>query len=134
MNTNHKHTFPNTHTHRLDMSKRLTKEFAEVEAEDFLADLHRHCHDLKSLSMGEDWKFGKDRQGSIATLNAFGKEQGVDIFAADAVMLDGERVSSTRVRQAVRDGNLEATAAMLGRPYTVLGTVIEGQKLGRSLL
>jgi riboflavin kinase/FMN adenylyltransferase len=49
------------------------------------------------------------------------------------VMHDGERVSSTRIRQAIRDGNLAAAAHMLGRPYVVCGTVVEGRKLGRTL-
>ena len=111
----------------------FTREFAAVDASEFLTALYDHSHDLRSLSMGEDWKFGKKRQGDVGLLRAFGSDHGVEIYAASAVMLDGERVSSTRVRQAVRDGNMEAAAAMLGRPYTVLGTVIEGQRLGRSL-
>lgn len=111
----------------------FTREFAGVEAADFLAELHSRCRDLRSLSMGEDWKFGKNRQGDVALLREFGKQRGIEIFAASAVMLDGERISSTRLRQAIRDGNLDAAAEMLDRPYTVLGTVIEGQKLGRTL-
>ena len=50
-----------------------------------------------------------------------------------AVMAHGERVSSTRIRQAIRDGNMKAANSMLGRDYSVLGTVVEGQKLGRTL-
>jgi riboflavin kinase/FMN adenylyltransferase len=48
-------------------------------------------------------------------------------------MLDGDRVSSTRIRQAIRDGNLDAAARMLGRPYSVSGVVVEGRKLGRTI-
>ncbi|MFK7909910.1 MAG: bifunctional riboflavin kinase/FAD synthetase [Akkermansiaceae bacterium] len=111
----------------------FTREFAEVEADDFLNTLRGNTNDLRSLSMGADWQFGKDRRGNTGMLHEFGEKNSIDISAVPAVMLEGERVSSTRIRQAIRDGNLESAESMLGRPYTVLGTVIEGQKLGRSL-
>lgn len=111
----------------------FTPAFAEVEASEFLTLLKTHSHDLRSLSIGEDWKFGKDRQGNVNYLQAYGAENNIEVFAIQAVMLDGERVSSTRVRQAIRDGRLDTAETMLGRPYTVLGTVVEGKKLGRTL-
>lgn len=111
----------------------FTREFAGMEASGFLDALSGNARDLRSLSMGEDWKFGKGRRGDTALLRDFGERNGIQISTVPAVMLDGERVSSTRIRQAIRDGNLDAAAAMLGRPYTVLGTVVEGRKLGREL-
>ncbi len=78
---------------------------------------------LRTLAVGEDWKFGKQRAGDVALLEKFGTAHGVELLTAPAVMLDGERVSSTRVRQAIRDGNMDAARRMLGREYTVLGTV-----------
>ena len=83
--------------------------------------------------MGEDWIFGKARGGNVVKLREWGTEMGFEVIAAAPVMMAGERVSSTRVRQAVRDGNLEAVREMLGRPYDVVGTVIEGKKLARQL-
>ena len=112
---------------------RFTKEFASVDAEKFLLSLLAAAPEIKSLSCGEDWKFGKKRKGDVAMIRQFGATHSIEVKAVEAVILDGERVSSTRIRQAIRDGNMLAARNMLGREYTVLGTVIEGRKLGRQL-
>ena len=62
-----------------------------------------------------------------------GADMGFQLQAVPPVMWDGERISSTRIRQAIRDGNFDAVGKMLGRPYEVSGIVIEGKKLGREL-
>ncbi|MBK1830972.1 bifunctional riboflavin kinase/FAD synthetase [Verrucomicrobiaceae bacterium R5-34] len=111
----------------------FTVDFATVPAEEFLNELQQSCQNLRTLAMGQDWKFGHQRGGDVDLLQRFGEQHSIDVEAMGAVMLDGERVSSTRIRQALRDGNLSAAAAMLGREYTVLGTVVEGRKLGRQL-
>lgn len=111
----------------------FTAEFAQVEADDFLEQMRESGADLRTLAMGEDWKFGHRRAGGVGLLREFGRRHGIDVVAAGAVMHDGERVSSTRIRQAIRDGNLAAASAMLGRDYTVLGTVVAGRKLGRKM-
>ncbi|HEY8991783.1 MAG TPA: bifunctional riboflavin kinase/FAD synthetase [Luteolibacter sp.] len=105
--------------------------FARVEAEEFL---DRLCATkVKTLAVGEDWRFGRGRRGDVAMLRRFAAERGFALEAVPPVMGDGERVSSTRVRQAIRDGNLEAAAQMLGRPYSVEGVVAKGRQLGRQL-
>ncbi|MGB2402853.1 MAG: bifunctional riboflavin kinase/FAD synthetase [Akkermansiaceae bacterium] len=111
----------------------FNKKFANCEAEDFLGSLITTCHDLKTICIGEDWKFGKNRRGDIELLRDLGHDEGITINSSQAVMIDGERVSSTRIRQAIRDGNMAAAEAMLGRKYTVFGEVIEGRQLGRKL-
>ncbi|MBK1832820.1 bifunctional riboflavin kinase/FAD synthetase [Roseibacillus ishigakijimensis] len=108
------------------------EEFAAREAEDFLAQLAQAPR-LRALAMGQDWRFGKERRGNVALLEKFGQEQGVAIEAVPAVMKAGERISSTRIRQALRDGNLAAAEEMLGRQYSILGTVSQGRQLGRTL-
>ncbi|GHC62506.1 bifunctional riboflavin kinase/FAD synthetase [Roseibacillus persicicus] len=110
----------------------FTREFASWSAGDFLAELRR-AERLHSLAMGRDWCFGKNRGGNVELLEKFGQEHGVAIDAVSAVMVAGERISSTRIRQALRDGNLAAAEEMLGRLYSVMGTVSEGKKLGREL-
>ncbi len=110
---------------------RFTREFADCEAETFLCSLLDQCHNLRTISIGEDWKFGKNRRGDVALLGEIGAKHGVEVISSPAVMIDGERVSSTRIRQAIRDGNMKAAHAMLGRPYTVLGEVVQGRQLGR---
>jgi len=104
---------------------------ARVEAVDFVQELIDAG--TRTIAAGEDWRFGHKRAGDRNLLGSLAKKMGFRFEAVPPVMIDGERVSSTRIRQAVRDGNLSAAAVMLGRPYTVAGRVIEGQKLGREL-
>ncbi len=111
----------------------FTLDFAAREAKGFIDDLVSYSKDLKTIAVGEDWIFGRARGGNVSKLREWGAEMGFMVTAAAPVMMNGERVSSTRVRQAVRDGNLEAIRTMLGRPYNVVGTVIEGKKLARQL-
>lgn len=106
--------------------------FANQEPEGFL-EMVKRAPMLHSLAMGADWRFGKARRGDVALLSKFGKENDVLIDSVDAVMMSGERISSTRIRQALRDGNLLAAEEMLGRPYSVMGEVSEGRKLGRTI-
>lgn len=109
----------------------FNEAFAAMEAETFLGHLFRAK--VKTLAVGEDWRFGKGRRGDLPMLKRYGSEKGFTLEAMPPVMLDGERISSTRIRQAIRDGNLLGAAMMLGRPYSVEGPVLEGRKLGREL-
>lgn len=111
----------------------FTEVFARQEADEFLSEMKAFCPSLKTLAMGEDWKFGYRRQGGIELLRHFGERSGVVVKTAESVRLDGERVSSTRIRQAIRDGNLQAVEKMLGREFSVWGTVVKGRKLGRTI-
>lgn len=110
---------------------RFDAEFAQMSAEDFVLKLTEG--NAASISVGEDWRFGSKRLGDVEMLRAMGKMYGFRLNAIEPVMWEGERISSTRIRQAIRDGNLSAAGDMLGRPYEVSGTVVEGQKLGRKL-
>jgi riboflavin kinase / FMN adenylyltransferase len=107
------------------------RERAAQEAEDFVREIAHGG--VKTVAVGEDWRFGKGRRGDVAMLSRLAPELGFGLAALPPVMMEGERISSTRIRQAIRDGNLEAAARMLGRPYTVAGRVIEGRRLGREL-
>jgi len=110
----------------------FTAELARRPAEEFAEEL-LFTPTLRQVAAGDDWRFGRDRKGTMGDLKSRGAERGIEVNAIAPVMLDGERVSSTRVRQALRDGNLSAAAAMLGRPYTVRGTVVKGDQLGRKI-
>lgn len=113
--------------------QKFSKEFAGSSAKGFIQSINDACQNLQSLSVGEDWVFGKGREGSVVSLKEWGGVMGFQVFAAPPVMDAGERVSSTRIRQAIRDGNLESIAAMLGRPYMVMGEVLRGRQLARQL-
>jgi riboflavin kinase/FMN adenylyltransferase len=107
------------------------QNFAAMAAEDFVRKL---CEaDVASISVGEDWRFGNKRLGDVNLLHSISKEMGFHLEAIAPVIWDGERISSTRIRQAIRDGNFDAVEAMLGRPYELSGEVVEGQKLGRTM-
>jgi riboflavin kinase / FMN adenylyltransferase len=106
-------------------------EVAKMEASEFLDRLM--ISPVRTLAVGEDWRFGHNRSGDVNFLAAEAVKRGFTLEAVPPVMHDGERVSSTRIRQAIRDGNLAAAAHMLGRAYIVCGIVVEGRKLGRTI-
>jgi riboflavin kinase / FMN adenylyltransferase len=110
---------------------RFDAEVARMEASEFLAQLMEAP--VRTIAVGEDWRFGHNRSGDVTFLTDEAARRGFRLEAVPPVMHDGERVSSTRIRQAVRDGNLEAAEQMLGRPYAVCGPVVEGKKLGRTI-
>ena len=109
----------------------FNETFAAMEAGDFLNRLLEAP--VRTIAVGEDWRFGKGRHGDVELLQQAASVHGFNLEAVPPVMLDGERISSTRIRQAIRDGNLDAAARMLGRPYSVSGKVVEGRKLGRTI-
>jgi len=111
----------------------FTLEFAGVEARDFVSELVKFSRNLKTIAVGEDWVFGRGRGGNVERLKQWGLEMDFAVKAAAPVMMNGERVSSTRIRQAIRSGDILAVREMLNRPYDVVGTVIEGKKLAREL-
>lgn len=104
---------------------------AAMEAGEFLDLLCRLP--VRTIAVGEDWRFGKGRHGDVGFLQSQATARGFTLEAVPPVMLDGERVSSTRIRQAIRDGNLEAASRLLGRPYTVCGPVVHGRQLGKTI-
>ena len=106
-------------------------EIARMEASEFLAQLM--AAPVRTIAVGEDWRFGHNRSGDVTFLSHESARRGFKLEAVPPVMHDGERISSTRIRQAVRDGNLVAAEQMLGRPYAVCGPVVEGKKLGRTI-
>jgi riboflavin kinase / FMN adenylyltransferase len=110
---------------------RFDGDFAKMGAEDFVRALC--AGNVATIAVGEDWRFGSKRLGDVEMLRRMGSDMGFRLIAVAPVMWDGERISSTRIRQAIRDGNFDAVEKMLGRPYEVSGTVIEGRKLGREL-
>lgn len=83
--------------------------------------------------VGDDFRFGAKRAGDYATLDAAGDAQGFDVARMMSYEVHGLRVSSSVVREALTAGDMARVATLLGRPYTVSGHVVHGQKLGRSL-
>ena len=107
--------------------------FSQQSGEVFIRNLARDLGRIHSLCVGADFTFGRKRQGNVALLETLGKELGFAVRGLPAVALDGEPVSSTRIREAVRAGNFDLASRMLGRPYTLAGVVIPGDHLGNQL-
>ncbi len=85
------------------------------------------------LLVGRDFRYGAKRSGDFAQLEASAREYGFELEAMPEVRSDGQRISSSGVRDALRRGDLEGAAALLGRPYSIAGRVVHGDKLGRDL-
>ena len=87
----------------------------------------------RAVVVGEGFRFGKSRAGDVAKLEGLGRDLGFDVVAVPAVLQDGGRVSSTRVRESLTAGDVTAAAALLGRPYFVEGKVVRGDGRGRTI-
>lgn len=109
------------------------KNFSEKTGEVFIRELARDLGKIFSICVGADFVFGHQRSGNVALLKKLGAEIGFQVHGHAAVSLDGEKISSTRIREAIRLGDLDAASQMLGRPYAICGVVVVGDKLGRQL-
>jgi len=113
----------------------FTRDFADQTGEEFVASLigAAPTGGISRICVGRGWQFGKGRSGDTALLEALGERFGFDVSGVETVEVKGMRVSSTRIREAVGAGDFEVAAALLGRVYTVFGTVIRGRQLGRTI-
>lgn len=111
----------------------LNRETAATEPADFVTRCLAGQMQMVYLCAGPDLSFGKGGAGDYALLARYAKTYGYRVELIDKVRVDGEEVSSTRVRQAVRAGEMEKAAAMMGAPYRVSGKVVHGRQLGRKL-
>ena len=108
-------------------------QFSEQTGEQFIRSLARDLGKLHSVCVGANFVFGHKRSGNVALLKRLGAELDFQVHGLSAVSLDGQTVSSTRIREAIRAGKLDAASQMLGRPYAICGRVVEGDRLGRQL-
>ena len=109
------------------------KSFSEKSGEDFIRELARDLGKIFSVCVGADFVFGRKRSGDVALLKKLGAEINFQVHGHAAVSLDGELVSSTRIREAIRAGNLDAASQMLGRPYAICGKILTGDRIGHQL-
>ena len=106
---------------------------AEQSAEDFVQKILLESLNTRHLVIGDDFHFGKNRQGNFEFLQHNSARFGFTVDETETLMEDGERVSSTRIRHCIEQGDFEKAAQLLGRPYSLSGRVAHGQKLGRQL-
>ena len=105
--------------------------FSEQSGEAFVRGLARDLGQIQSLCVGSTFTFGHKRSGNVALLRALGAELHFTVHGMAAVSLDGRIVSSTRIREAIQTGNLDAAGQMLGRSYSLAGRVVPGDQIGR---
>jgi riboflavin kinase/FMN adenylyltransferase len=109
------------------------KTIAHIKPEEFLSDFRKTLPTLSGIVCGTDWSFGYKARGKFQTLENFCAKHGMTATAVPPVLFNGERVSSTHVRQAVRAGNIPFAEQLLGRPVCIFGTVVKGHGIGRAL-
>jgi riboflavin kinase/FMN adenylyltransferase len=109
------------------------KQFATTEPEDFVQQLVSNSKPLREICVGHEWSFGKNRRGNLDLLKRLGAKLDFQVVGVPPVRTNGEVVSSTAIRRAVEKGDFAKAAAMLGREYTILGTVTRGDNLGKKI-
>jgi riboflavin kinase / FMN adenylyltransferase len=107
--------------------------FSEQTGEAFIRRLARQLGRIQSLCVGSTFTFGHQRTGNVALLRTLGAELKFTVHGLAAISLDGTAVSSTRIRKAIREGELDSASQMLGRAYSLAGQVVRGDQLGRQL-
>ncbi|MBT0959703.1 bifunctional riboflavin kinase/FAD synthetase [Denitromonas iodatirespirans] len=112
---------------------RFNARFAAVTAEHFIETVLVRNLKVRHLIIGDDFRFGAGRKGDFAMLQAAGERFGFVVEAMPTHACDTERVSSSAVRAALAEGNLDRAAMLLGRAYSIAGRVIHGDKIGRKL-
>lgn len=117
---------------RMVLNLEFSARLASMSPEEFIRELCSSCR-VAQIAVGEDWHFGRGRAGNVNTLRVLAEQYGFRVTAVAPVLHDGVRVSSTRIREAVKRGDFSQAAGMLGRPYRWKGTVVYGRQLGRQL-
>lgn len=117
---------------RMVLNLEFSSRLASMSPEEFIGELCSSCR-VAEIAVGEDWHFGRGRAGNVETLRLLAGRCGFRVTAVPPILRDGERVSSTRIREAVRAADFSQASAMLGRPYRWKGRVVHGRQLGRQL-
>lgn len=111
----------------------FNRRLRELSAEQFVQQVLIDGLGVRHLEVGDDFRFGCDRSGDFAFLQQSGSEHGFTVEAANTVAENGERISSSRLRQVLADGDFILASLLLGRPFSITGRVVYGQQLGRTI-
>jgi riboflavin kinase/FMN adenylyltransferase len=107
--------------------------FSQITARDFVRLLAVNFKPVKSISVGETFTFGHKREGNVQLLKTMAAEFGFEVNPLPPVLSSGLVISSSRIRSAIAAGNLAEASVLLGRPYAIMGTVLQGAGLGRQI-
>jgi len=111
----------------------FNQKLAQLSAEDFARNILFNGLGARHIVVGDDFRFGKNRQGNFEMLQRLGAERGITVESIPSVLHEGMRISSSLIRQKLKAGKLDSARAMLGRPFSIIGRVRKGRQLGRSL-
>jgi len=111
----------------------FSRRFAGLSPQDFIRQILLEGVQARWVLIGDDFKFGAKRAGDLALLRQAGAQQGFAVENLSSVTIEGERVSSTAVREALAQGDMAKATRFLGRPYSISGRVVHGDKLGKEL-
>ena len=109
------------------------RRLARLSADDFVRSILIPRFNVHAIVVGADFRFGRDRSGDTRRLRELGRRYAVTVYPIPSVVIDGMTVSSSLIRNLIREGRAEDAARLLGRPYAVQGRVIRGQTVGRGL-
>jgi len=111
----------------------FSRKLATLSAEEFIERVLVGGLAVKHLIIGDDFRFGRGRAGDFAMLQQAGIGHGFGVEAMHTIDIGGERVSSSALRETLAEGDLEHAARLLGRPYSISGRVVHGEKIGRDI-
>lgn len=112
---------------------RFNAQFAQLQPEQFIQHLLVDKLNVKYLSVGDDFQFGYKRSGTFDSLQQAGKQFGFDVENSHSHCLEQQRISSSLIRDALHNDDLQLAEKMLGKPYAICGRVAHGNKLGRTI-
>lgn len=113
--------------------KPFTKEFSRLTALDFVRDVLVNQLNIKTMIIGYDHRFGRNREATIDDLKTFGKTFHFEVIEIDAQLVEEVTVSSTKIRKALENGNITKANQFLGYPFMISGQVVKGKKIGKTL-
>ncbi len=111
----------------------FNKEVAAMRAYDFVKDVLVGQLDGKMIVVGQNFRFGHKREGDTDLLEKLSKEFDFELVIVDKIEYDGKRVSSSSIKELIAKGDLEYANHLLGNPYTIVGNVLHGRKIGRTI-
>lgn len=111
----------------------FTEETRSMDPEDFIKEILVDKLDAKVIIVGNDFRFGIHRRGDVTLLKEYEAEYGYKVIACEKKRWKSDVISSSAIRAALKEGNMEAVNAMLGQPYAIRGEVVHGRRLGRTI-
>lgn len=115
------------------IEEKFTKDFSTLSAQEFLDRHWGEFLNLKSLTVGVDFRFGEGRKGDLEMLKSWCESKGISLHAIEPVLVDGERVSTSRIKVRLSEGDVQLAAKYLGRPFCLRGVVQRGDQRGRKI-